>query len=279
MSRFRARHCPNCDYYIGFSVLTRPARGSQTPITNFCLNCNYKFPVHTIMHGVRHAPRSSWKSNLHLVHGTTPSPSAAVRDAHSPHLTMDTSIRPDDYSRHLRTIGQDLENLHLVAFNLECTGDAYVVWVRSENANDNDNPLLRVGKNRLQKLWRNTLHSRTVVREETITDWQSQPAKRLRYSLTDLDRLEREQRGRRRPQVRTADGHSLSQLLRTIGDMVGRRGERLLGISWQELSVSMVVETARGRKEIDVFRPDNLYDLWVKMYLRRDKRAFSDTPR
>ena len=192
---------------------------------------------------------------------------------------MDISIRPDDYSRHLRTIGQDLENLHLVAFNLECTGDAYVVWVRSENANDNDNPLLRVGKNRLQKLWRNPLQGRTVMREETITDWQSQPAKRLRYSLTDLDRLEREQRGRRRPQVRTADGHSLSQLLRTIGDMVGRRGERLLGISWQELSVSMVVETARGRKEIDVFRPDNLYDLWVKMYLRRDKRAFSDTPR
>jgi hypothetical protein len=192
---------------------------------------------------------------------------------------MDTSIRPDDYSRHLRTIGQDLENLHLVAFNLECTGDEYVVWVRSENANDNDNPLLRVGKNRLQKLWRNTVHSRTVVREEIFTDWHSQPAKRLRYSLTDLDRLEREQRGRRRPQVRTADGHSLSQLLRTIGDMVGRRGERLLGISWQELSVSMVVETARGRKEIDVFRPDNLYDLWVKMYLRRDKRVFSDTPR
>jgi len=103
---------------------------------------------------------------------------------------MDTSIRPDDYSRHLRTIGQDLENLHLVAFNLECTDDAYVVWVRSENANDNDNPLLRVGKNRLQKLWRNTLQSRTVGHEETTTDWQSQPAKRLRYSLTDLDRLD-----------------------------------------------------------------------------------------
>jgi hypothetical protein len=41
----------------------------------------------------------------------------------------------------------------------------------------------------------------------------------------------------------------------------------------------MVVETPRGKKEIDVFRPDNLYDLWVKMYLRRDNRALSDTPR
>lgn len=277
MSRYRARHCPNCDYYIGFSVLTRTARTVQTPITNFCLNCNYKLPVHSIVHGVRRVPRSSWRSNLHLVQGTTLSPADAGQ-AHSPHLTMDTSIRPDDYARHLRTIGQDLENIHLVAFNLECTGDAYLVWVRSENANDSSNPLLRGGKNRLQKLWRNTLHGRAVAREETFMDWHSQTAKRLRYSLTDLERLEREQRGRRRLQMRTADGHSISQLLRTIGDMVGQKGERLLGISWQELTVSTVVETARGRKEIDVFRPDNLYDLWVKMYLRRDNRALSDTP-
>jgi hypothetical protein len=30
---------------------------------------------------------------------------------------------------------------------------------------------------------------------------------------------------------------------------------------------------------IDVLRPDNLYDLWVKMFLRRDNRALSDVPR
>ena len=168
MSRYRARHCPNCDYYIGFSVVTHAARTGQTPITNFCLNCNYKLPMHSIVHGVRRAPRSSWRSNLHLVQGTTPSP-ADAGEAHSPHLTMDTSIRPDDYARHLRTIGQDLENIHLVAFNLECTGEAYLVWVRSENANDSSNPLVRGGKNRLQKLWRNTLHGRAVAREETFT--------------------------------------------------------------------------------------------------------------
>jgi len=40
----------------------------------------------------------------------------------------------------------------------------------------------------------------------------------------------------------------------------------------------VVIETPHGRKEIDVFRPDNLYDLWVRMYLKRDNRAFLDTP-
>jgi hypothetical protein len=67
-------------------------------------------------------------------------------------------------------------------------------------------------------------------------------------------------------------------LLRTVGDLVSERGERLLGIAWQELSISVVVETSNGRKEIDVFRPDNLYDLWVRMYLKRDNRALLDTP-
>lgn len=278
MSKYRARHCPNCDYYIGFSTVTRSSRNIQAPITNFCLNCNYKLPVHTIVYGVRRPPRSSWRNNLRLV-SSTPSLSQALANPVSP-LSMDTRIRPEDYARHLRAIGQDLETIHLDSFNLECTGDAYLVWVRSDGANDHSNPLLRLGKNRLQKLLRNTLHGRTVAREETFTDWHSQPSKRLRYSLADLERLEREQRGRRQAQsMRSTDGHSLSQLLRTIGDMVGRRGERLLGISWQEMSISMVVETPHGRKEIDVYRPDNLYDLWVKMYLRRDHRAFSDTPR
>src|SRR5262249_24994729 len=55
--------------------------------------------------------------------------------------------------------------------------------------------------------------------------------------------------------------------------------ERLLGISWQDFSISVVVETTQGQRQIDVFRPDNVYDLWVRMYLRRDNRALSDFPR
>jgi len=38
--------------------------------------------------------------------------------------------------------------------------------------------------------------------------------------------------------------------------------------------VAVVVETGDGRKEMEIYRPDNLYDLWVKMYLRRNSQAF-----
>lgn len=279
MSKYRARLCPNCDYFVGFAVAQRHALASQSPITNFCLNCNYKLPVHSIVRGVRSLAKQSRRSHLRLVQGATPGfPANRVAPVRS--MGMDTSIRPQDYARHLRVIGQDLENIQLDTFNLECAGDAYLVWVRSDGGHEGGHPLLRAGKGRLlQKLWRNRIPSHTIAREESYVDFHAQTGKRLRYSVADLDRMEREQRARRHRQSGTTDGHSLSQLLRTVGDLVGRKGERLLGISWQELSISMVVETPQGRKEIDVFRPDNLYDLWVKMYLRRDNRALSDTPR
>ena len=211
---------------------------------------------------------------LRLVCTTPPSAGVGIGTK-----TMEARISPRDYARHLRAIGQDLENLHLSAFNLECTGCAYLVWVRSDEQSESSNPLFRISRNRLQKLWRNKIPPRVLGQEEPYKLPSAETGRRLRYSVTELDRIEREQRARRRQQSGTADGHSLSQLLRTIGDLAGRKNERLLGISWQELSVSMVVETPEGRKEIDVFRPDNLYDQWVRMYLRRDNLAFSDPSR
>jgi hypothetical protein len=279
MSKYRARSCPNCDYFVGFAVAKRSAAASQLPITNFCLNCNYKLPVHSIVRGVRRSNKPIRRGNLRLVHAAAPSVAARGLTP-APSMGMETVIGPQDYARHLRVIGQELEKIKLDTFNLECTADAYLVWVRSDMDRDGGHPFLRAGKGRLlQKLWRGRIAGPAISEEDPSTNSHAHTGKRLRYSVADLDRLEREQRSHRRRHNRATDGHSLSQLLRTIGDLVNRRGERLLGISWQELSVSMVVETAHGKKEIDVFRPDNLYDLWVKMYLRRDSRALSDIPR
>jgi hypothetical protein len=277
MSKYRARHCPNCHYFIGFAAAKHVARDGVASLTNFCLNCNYKLPVHSIVHGIRKPTQLSRRKTLRLVSGAQDLPVPNVVDSNR-NSAMDIRISPTDYARHLRAIGQDLENLHLASFNLEYVGDAYLVWVRSDEHAESTNRLSRISKNRLQKLWRNKTPARTLGHEEAFPVSGSQTGRRLRYSVQELDRIEREQRARRRQQSGTADGHCLSQLLRTVGDLVGQRGERLLGIAWQELSVSVVVETPYGRKEIDVFRPDNLYDLWVRMYLKRDNHAFFDTP-
>ena len=276
MSKYRARQCPNCHYFVGFAVAKSFVRGVTASLTNFCLNCNYKLPVHTIVRGNGAARRRLRRPKLRLIVGTQESGTLiGIGQRHSD--TMDTKISPADYARHLRAIGQDLENLHLSTFNLEYVGDAYLVWVRADHEADT-HPVFRISKNRLQKLWRNKMPARPFGHEERDGRSQSETGKRLRYSVQELDRIELEQRARRQQQSGNTDGHRLSQLLRTVGDLVSERGERLLGIAWQELSVSVVVEKSNGRKEIDVFRPDNLYDLWVRMYLKRDNRALLDTP-
>ena len=278
MSKYRARHCPKCNYFIGFAIAKPRAKSRDNPVTNFCLNCNYTLPVRSIIDGVRRSSPSVRRPGLRLVHNT-PRASSLGPEGESRLNDMDTKISPADYARHLRAIGQDLEFLHFSHFNLEFTGDAYLVWVKSDQDAENSKPLLRISKNRLQKLWRNRTPPRTLGHEESYPISSSQTGRRLRYSVQELDRIEREQRARRRRQSGSADGHSLSQLLRTLGDLLGQRSERLLGIAWQELSIGVVLETPQGRKEIEVFRPDNLYDLWVRMYLKRDHRALLDTPR
>ena len=276
--KYRARHCPRCNYFVGFALAKPFTRWGENSLTNFCLNCSYKLPVRGIFHGVRRTAPLLRRSGLRLVHSTSNAPACST-EGESRRNDMDTRISPADYARHLRAIGQELEALHLSQFNLEFTGDAYLVWLKPGDQAETSKPLSRLSKNRLQKLWRNRTPPRTIGHEEPYAVSDSETGRRLRYSAQELDRIEREQRARRRHPSGNADGHCLSQLLRTVGDLVGQRSERLLGIAWQELSIGVVVETHQGRKEIDMFRPDNLYDLWVRMYLKRNDRASLDGPR
>jgi len=278
MAKYRARSCPKCGYYLGFSISQRRPKPAQVAVTNFCLNCNYKLPVLSIVRGFRRRQRPAKRGRLRLIANGGYNMGKSLGTLR-PSKSTGKAMGSTDYSRHLRVIGQDLENLQFSRFNLEYTGDVYLVWTKPESATVSQNPLLRISRSRLQKLWKNRMEPRTVGHEESYIDTAEQPARRLRYSLQDLDRIERDWRQLRRPESSNADGHGLSQLLRTLGELAEQRHERLLGISWQELSISLISENSQGRKGIDIYRPDNLYDLWVKMYLKRDNRAISDTPR
>lgn len=276
MHTYRARLCPKCSYFVGFAV-ARTAKSREAPLANFCLNCNYRLPVRSIIAGTRKSTGTKRRAGLRLISGNAPAP--PVSHALSRCADMETKISPADYARHLRAIGQDLEILRFSQFNLEFTGDAYLVWVKSGDKADREQALLRIGKSRLQKLWRNRMPPRMIGQEESFPLSSSHTGRRLRYSVQELERIEKEQRARRRRHSANADGHSLSQLLRTLGDLLGQRSQRLLGIAWQDLSIGVVLQTPEGRKEIELFRPDNLYDLWVRMYLKRENRAVFDTPR
>jgi hypothetical protein len=276
MANYRARSCPNCNYYVAFFVSKPLAETKEATVTSFCLNCGYKIPVRGIVRGIRRVTSPVRRRFLRLANTTRPDCTRG-HDETSETEAPEKSIEPSDYARHLRAIGQDLENLRLTCFNLECAGNVYLVWPRLDSIDTQFRSSILANR-RLRKLWQNRIEPRSQGRKEYITVNPLHHIKRYRYTSHEIETIEKAGRGRRCQSTMT-DGHSLSQLLRTIGGLLSQRNQKLLGIAWQELSVSVVFESDRGRREIDVFRLDHLYDLWVRMYLRRDNRALSDFPR
>jgi hypothetical protein len=173
-----------------------------------------------------------------------------------------------NYSQTLRAIGQDLEARHVKAFDVERQNEDYFVWVRTQMRPPEKSPPLKVGRAVFRKA-RSRLQRQSGAEKEDLAASAPSEAYQLRYSPEDVDRLEREGRARRRNPNRVPDAHSLSQLLRALGGYMTRRNLRLLAISWREESVSIVYQTDQGRRELDNFRLDSIYDLWVHMYVRR----------
>jgi hypothetical protein len=94
----------------------------------------------------------------------------------------------------------------------------------------------------------------------------------LRYTPRDVDRLEQEGQAKRMNSRALADAGSLSQLLRTIGDYVGQKRARLLKISWNGTSIVLLYETSLGRLANEELTVSDLYDVWVRMYMKRADR-------
>lgn len=265
MNKFRARICPRCNYFLGFSLAKPLADGKEAAVTSFCLNCSYRLPVHGVTYGLRRATLPLRRARLKL---------AAIinrkqrSDSHGNEAAKNcvSTTLSKEYSRDLRVIGQELEKQGIESFNLDCTAGAYRIWRRDDNA------LSHPAGARSDHWWR------AKGQPQELSRVVKQTTPRLSYCADELSKMEDVAKTRRTPNGEVADGHSLSHLLRTIGSLVKQKNDRLLAISWRDLTVCIVIETARGKREIDVFRPDNLYDLWVRMYLRRENRALSDVP-
>jgi hypothetical protein len=147
------------------------------------------------------------------------------------------------WSEALRAIGQDLEARGIKTFVIRCEADLYVVEA----------------------------------------GYQSPPAPTpvtLYYTLDDIEQLDREGRkGRDGNNCNSAvkDFLSLSQILRTIGTYVGRKGARLLSVSNNALTagtipvVTIEYETAHGERVVDDRTGSAIYDMCVRVYKLRER--------
>jgi hypothetical protein len=257
MTTYRARACPKCRYYVGYSI-TQAVQGTpESAVKSFCLNCNYQLPVRAVVRGMKNS--SPWRRTA--IRAQPPQKlddsNDAARGTAPARAAGEAPVQRANYSRELRAIGQELERRGFTTFNLKCSGDGYFVWsteiIRSSQPSEAGT----------RSSYRNPDNPTTKMLIDRIVGVLFDPG--------TIARLERAGMQNRRRGSGASNGRRLSHLLRTVGEQVYRRNQRLLAIAWQENQISVVAEGARGRREISVLRSDNLYDLWVRMYLQRSR--------
>jgi hypothetical protein len=178
------------------------------------------------------------------------------------------------YAEPLRAIGQALETLNIQRFEMEPVGEDFLI--RGDIAVTNriliDDHLTYNDLRR--NIWgnlpeKNPESGDTANRSEPTVD---SPVELL-YRVTDVERLEADGRSRRINPHGTTNPTSLSQILRCIGAYLNQKRARLLKLSRQAESVCVEYETSLGTNIKELLSRSDLYDLWVRMYLQRTKRA------
>jgi hypothetical protein len=176
-----------------------------------------------------------------------------------------------NYEQPLRAIGQALELLNVESFEMEPDGEDFLV--RGKATLPGNSPEQPSEEDKVRHIWgvlprRRTLESGMTIPARPVTVTQLD----LRYTPKDVDRLESEGRTRRMDPRRIPDAGSLSQLFRTIGGYIGQKRARLLKVSWNGNSIVLLSETSSGRLSDEVLTVSDLYDVSVRMYMKRADR-------
>jgi hypothetical protein len=177
-----------------------------------------------------------------------------------------------DYAQPLRAIGQALELLNVENFDLEPLEEDF--RVRAKAMRLGTEPVeLSLQDNTVRHIW-GLLH-KPEAGEAALAKSNREATTELdlRYSPEDLERLERTGQSQRKDPHGTANAASLSQLLRTIGGYLNQKRGRLLKISRQEQWIMVEFEASSGQTEEHRFAVADLYDVWVRMYMKRAHRS------
>ena len=163
------------------------------------------------------------------------------------------------HAKSLRAIGQYLVTLPIQAFEIEKTGNDYVVrtaslsptaqWIFKESPNEvSDSP--------------------------TRTKKPSSNDRSMRYETLDIVRLDAQGRKKRRKHSfsQTRGAKTLSQLLRTVGEHLDRIEVSAFTVSWSTDSVSVDYQRAEGGREREDFTLKQVRELGLHMQLHRSGR-------
>jgi len=177
------------------------------------------------------------------------------------------------YAQPFRAIGQALETLNLQIFELEPTGEDFLIRGHLSK------PVIDGTANFLSPANLNTVWGNLVPLSSENRPEQTEPTVpllspiELQYTNKDIDRLEQEGRANRTNPNRIPEYSSLSQILRCVGAYLVQKRARLIKLWRDSDSVSLEYQTSLGNMLKDTLVVGELYDLWVRMYMQRAERS------
>ena len=178
-----------------------------------------------------------------------------------------------EYVQSLRSIGQALELLRVEDFDLEIEGEAFLVKCSVPRPQE-----MSAGQAEqsglLQHVWGVLPVETRLELNMTVTGEFKAEDIDLHYTLKDAGRLNEEGKARRGT-VNEAGAPGLSQFLRAVGAYVTQKPARLQKISRRDDSITIRYETPGGENNEEVLSMADLYDLGVRMSMKRADRSRS----
>jgi hypothetical protein len=165
------------------------------------------------------------------------------------------------YAALLRPIGQMLETLRIDSFAVTPDGQGFIIRDKTRNRTQ----LTPRERSFLADL--HSSHTASLDKEDALR----LAAGVFEWHLIDddLERLEREGRGRRNGSDHTPDFHSVSQILRVIGSILDQKRGQLGYISKDEQVITVEYTLLGGQRKSEEYKLPVLYDHWVRMYKKR----------
>jgi len=161
----------------------------------------------------------------------------------------------------LRPVGQTLDDLRIESFTVISDADGFIVRDKTRN---------RAQLTPREKAFLSELgasHSAAKAKQNAlrlasgIFEWH--------LTSADIERLEKAGRERRRNGEQPVNAHSMSQILRSIGEIVDQKRGRLISVSKIENLITVEYLTSSGRLASENFTMPMIYNLWVRMYKKR----------
>ena len=165
------------------------------------------------------------------------------------------AYRPS-YSQSLRVVGQFLETLKPKDFEIQLLEDGVAVRMRVVEV------IVPPPPSKSKFSFRAPAPAPTRTEEKTTE---------RRYSIQEIEDLDREGQAKRVDADAPTDFYSLSQMLRTVGSYVDHRHLRLLSLSWDGARLVLQLEGTDKQSRTEEHPVASFHDYFSRMYLRRKK--------